>query len=107
MVLLSRCEYGNMEAHGSFYGVYSRKLQFVGAMETSTFTESETSMYSYGTFYWLDVYLIPRSSIGISVEVDLHPRLPLKLPSTQVDICGSPLTSMEEIYVRRSFHGAG
>ena len=40
MILLSRWKYGNMEAHGSFHGVYSRKLQFVEAMEDSTFTES-------------------------------------------------------------------
>ena len=64
-----------MEAHGSFHGIYSWKLQLMDAMEASTSTDSG----NFHVFPWkllltsMEVNLLPPTSTEISMEVNLLP----------------------------------
>ena len=67
--------HGYVETHGSFRGMYSWKLQLLEAMEAPTSTDS-------GKIYviprklpltFMEVNLLPPTSMEISMEVDLLP----------------------------------
>ena len=62
-----------MEAHGSFHGIYSRKLQLMEAMQASTSTDSR----NFHAFLWklpliaMEENILPPPSMEISMEVNL------------------------------------
>ena len=69
-----------METHGSFHGIYACKLQFMEAMEASTFIDSG----NMHVFPWkllltkMGVHLRPLNSVEITMEVNLLPPTSMK-----------------------------
>ena len=64
-----------MEAHGSFYGIFSWKLQLMNAMEASTSTNFKVSKILLPTSMEIsmEVNLLPLTHMEVSMEANLLP----------------------------------